>query len=61
MLSKIKFTYIKSNQKQKKEMILKQMQTKEEIRLNEKKSIHNSLYLTDRIKLSLVCIHRKIM
>ena len=49
MLSKIKFTYIKTNQKQKKEMILKQLQTKEEIRLNEKKSIYNSLDLTDRI------------
>ena len=44
MLSKIKFTYIKTNQKQKKEMILKQLQTKEEIRLNEKKSIYNREY-----------------
>lgn len=49
MLSKIKFTYKRSNRNRKKEMILKELQTKELIKLNEKKSINNCLNLTDKV------------
>ena len=48
MLSKINFSYKRGNQNSKKEMILKQIQTKERIELNEKKSI-NRLHLTDKV------------
>jgi len=49
MLSKINFTYKRGNQNSKKEMILKQIQTKELIKSNEKKSINNCLLLTDKV------------
>lgn len=49
MLSKINFSYKRGNQNSKKEMILKQIQTKELIKLNEKKSINNCLLLTDKV------------
>jgi hypothetical protein len=49
MLSKINFTYKRGNQDKKKEMILKELQTKELIKLNEKKSINNCLNLTNKV------------
>jgi hypothetical protein len=61
MLSKIKFTYKRGNQNRKKEMILKELQTKERIKLNEKKSINNCLLLPDKVdntfqNVSHICI-----
>lgn len=49
MLSKINFSYKKGNQHKKKEMILKEIQTKELIKLNERKSINNCLNLTNKV------------
>jgi len=49
MLSKINFSYKRGNQHKKKEMILKELQTKELIKLNEKMSINNCLNLTNKV------------
>ena len=49
MFSKINFTYKKGNQNHKKELILKQLQTKELIKTNDNRSLNNSLNLTNKI------------